>query len=285
MPWICKNCNSNNSNLNAYCARCKHKVGILIPKENETYYDDDESLRTKVILWKLEQAKLGLTEKKEKRRMDDSNLTKREKFFIDISSSERTLVSSMDDIALRAHIEELQEIAKEVKVRLIISDDEARDRSAKKKQKKGFIVNLEADEFTSNAINNINERQRKMTKVEKEIERLVGLGIAREDAENMYKASTLITIKQVGVKVVVEDKRIKDIVNSVVSIDNEEKKIIVNPFTSKIMVVEGEIEEGEIKILEAKIESINIEVEKLKNEEIRVIEKPKFINPFSPKVE
>jgi len=273
LSWLCK-CGINNANLNVSCSLCREpRVSVI------STYDEIDELKTKVILWNLQLAELGLARRT---KMNDSNMSPKEKLFAKFFSEEKTLISSMDDMMLRAHIEELQNIAFEARARLTASDDEARERTAKKKSSVRATVENDDKDFTSAAINNLNERSKKMSKVEKEIERLVTLGIAREDAENMYKASTVVTIKKQGVDAVLEDTRVKDIVNSIVNATNEEKKLFVNPFTNKVEVSET-VEEKEVEILNKQVESINEQIEKQKNEEPIVEVKKSFINPFARK--
>ena len=239
--------------------------------------------------------------------MSESNMSPKELLFKKFFSEEKILVLDMDDAALMAHIQELQQIAFEARARLTASDDEARERSAKKKAAKGFSANVNvADDFTSNAINNINERQKKMSKQEKEIERLVSLGIDRKDAENMYKASTVNTIKKQGVQAVIDDNAVvKDIINSIVNAAEDKKcpecgfqfdtknkgikecpeckssvnipKAFNNPFAPKVV---EQTQEFKDKAVEVVTQTAIEEVIKVKEEQQVT---PKFINPFAKK--
>lgn len=219
-----------------------------------------------------------------------------QKFFADTV----TLVQDMDDAALRAHIEELGNIAFEARTRLVAADSIARKRAFdKKKALKVTVPNN--DDFTSDAINNINDRQKKMTKVEKEIERLVNMGVAREDAVNMYKAATINTIKKQGVAAVIADNsRIKTIVDSVVNASEEKKcpecgfqfdskakgikecpeckssvdipKKFVNPFASKEEVTSNSGTPAKVLVMPV-----------IEPEPLPALVKPTFVNPFAKK--
>lgn len=289
------------------CLYCERHVGVISLAKDGTlidFYDDVDAGNTKYIIWELKQSENGTKTNLARRMVEMSErkcsvcgmeqeahkesaheftikieMTREEKLFAKFFSEEKILVHDMDDMALKAHIEELQEIAKEARARLTASNEEAQERSASKKKAKGFAVALEPDDFTSNAINNIKKRGEKLTKVEKEIERLVAMGMAREDAENMYRAVTINKVQKEGGAAVVEDNKRLDvlaIVNSVMAGPNpSEPKEFKNPFVKK---------EEEKKVV--------IEAEPLPTEEIildilakPVVEEPKktFVNPFAPK--
>lgn len=208
---------------------------------------------------------------------NNPNMSEKEKKFARWFASEKILICDMDDGNLRAHIEELQDIASEARARLTASNDEAMERGAKKKRDRGFSTSVASDDFTSETINNIAERQKKMSKVEKEIERLVSIGIDRKDAENMYRASTINQVQKVGTSAVLgKTGEVKDIVNSIVNpTEVGEKKTFVNPFAPKQEPISQDIQ------TQAQVTAIL--VEKKIEEEIKQEEKPKFVNPFAKK--
>lgn len=157
-----------------------------------------------------------------------------ENLFKDFFNNEKALVSNMDDNALREHIIGLQTIAFEAKARLTAADSEVRERRARNTKAKGIAVSLQTDDITSNAINKIDARTKKLSKVEKEIERLVGIGVDRAVAEKMYaKQMTKINDKQPS-----KDIKTADIVaDALAKAEKEvanEKKVFVNPFGPKI---------------------------------------------------
>lgn len=259
-----------------HCVLCKNRVGILVERENFDYFDEIDGLVIKVLCFKLECVELGYLEKQEKRKMSEHHqgMTEKEKLFAHFFNNEKTLIKDMDDSVLLLHIQELQSIASEARARLTASAEEAQERSAKKKRDKGFSASVASDDFTSNAINNINERKVKMSKTDKEIERLVGLGIDRKDAENMYRSTTVKAVQKGDVKAVAADlNRVGSIVDSIMTgTVKVESRPVVNPFLKK----SEEIVE-EVKIEEVKIEVI---------EEDKKEESPTahiFVNPFGKK--
>lgn len=157
---------------------------------------------------------------------NNPNMTPKEKKHAKLFNHEKILVKDMDDATLKAHIEELQDICFEGRSRLAASDEEARERAAKKKKEKGFRAVIAPDDFSVNAINNINERGRKLNKQEREIERLVSLGMARADAENLYKGATVVAIKNHGAGSVEVDK--------IVNATPTKGAAFVNPFAKKV---------------------------------------------------
>ena len=277
--WVCNRCFVYNSSLNEQCLNCLIKTGILISRVRAF---EDKGFDNKLVAWQLEDlesASLRIL-KKEKNMAtltveeieNNPNMNAKEKKFAKFFAGEKTLVSQMDDAGLRAHIEELQDIAFEARARLFASDDEFRERGAKKKRDKGFSTSVQTDDFTSEAINNIAERQKKMSKVDKEIERLVSMGIDRKDAENMYRATTMKAIQTQGVAAVVNDLGgVNAIVNSIVNSSPEEKKNFSNPFASS-----------------KTIEPINQDIQTVAQvtaiiTEVKIEEEKKTFNPFAKK--
>ena len=297
MTWVCCRCFVFNSSLNEHCLLCLVKAGITVSKVR---FFEDNGFDNQLVAWTLEtdETKAFRIFNKERNNMatltneeidSNPNMNSKEKMFAKFFASEKQLVSSMDDGSLKAHIEELQSIAFEARARLSASDDEARERGAKKKRDKGFQTSVASDDFTSETINNIQDRQKKMSKTEKEIERLVGMGIDRKDAENMYRASTVVAIKKQGVQAVVDDLTggIKNIVNSIVNSTPEEKKAFSNPFAPKTEEVkvypeptEESLKRGE-DLNDIRLSEVLIEAHTQPTEEDKP--KPTFNNPFAKK--
>jgi hypothetical protein len=187
-------------------------------------------------------------------------VTPQEQLFADFFKAEKEFVLTMDDLSLRAHREELAKIAFEARARLTAVDDEERDRSTKRRGKANIHQTaLNTDDITSNAINTINERKKRLSKTEKLVENLMKLpGMDRATAEKMVTAGTL--------KAQLDEKFGKSSNNTNI---NENKAITVkNPFESK-----KEEKEIEVKISE---ETNTIIIEAKPKEE----EKKAFVNPF-----
>lgn len=132
-----------------------------------------------------------------KAREESRQMDAREQLFANLFNEHKPVVASMDDDSLRAHIEELSNIAFQAKAFLHAASEEGRERNARKKKGNGGInTSVAIDETTSNAIHTITQRQEKLSKSEKGIANLVALGFDRADAERMYAASTINAVKK-----------------------------------------------------------------------------------------
>lgn len=150
-------------------------------------------------------------------------VTPQEELFAEFFNSEKAVVADMSILELRAHREELAKIAFEARARLTAVDDEERSRKAKAQREKGptgFSTSLQTDEITSEAINRVKERQKKLTKQEKTVEGLVKLGMDRKDAEKLVSAGTILA-------------RIKDKAAIQAPINSELSRPVINPFAKK----------------------------------------------------
>lgn len=173
MPWLC-GCGSNNANLNSSCAICKSlRIGDL------ECFDDSEYLQIKVICY--------LTRSKEY----NMPMTESERLFAKFFAEEKVLVADMDDLTLRSHREELSKIAFEARARLTAIGDEVQGRTSKKNK----VFNSPSEESVGDTINKINERKTKMSKVDKQIDNLVAMGIDRAVAEKMFAGATITATK------------------------------------------------------------------------------------------
>lgn len=283
MSWLCLNCKVVNANLNERCSVCK---ATLRPAQDER--DESQYLLVKTLIFALRKLdKFGGNEflQAQERKMSASDtMTREEKLFANFFNDEKILVSQMDDFQLRAHIEELQDIAREARARLTCSTGEDRERVAKKKAKKGISETVASDDFTSETINNIQKRTQKMSKTDKEIERLVFMGIDRADAENMYKATTINKVAKIGATAVIEENKRLDIsvvVNSVMNPNpGSEPKAFVNPFAPVPQKESKSNPPSEAAIVIPQ-EPAKSEVEGLTKTLSESEEKPKFINPFA----
>lgn len=125
----------------------------------------------------------------------DFIVTPQEELFALFFNSEKIAVVEMTILELRAHREELAKIAFEARARLAAVDDEDRTRKARTTKEKGptgFSTSLQTDEVTTDAINRIKERQKKMSKQEKLVDQMVKLGMDRKDAEAKVSAGTIL---------------------------------------------------------------------------------------------
>lgn len=192
MPWMCE-CGSNNANLNSSCAICKKvRIGEL------ECFDDSEYLQIKVICYytRLKEYNMPMTES--------------EKLFAKFFAEEKVLVADMDDLTLRSHREELSKIAFEARARLTAIGDEVQGRTSKKNK----VFNSPSEESVGDTINKINERKTKMSKVDKQIENMVAMGIDRETAEKMFAASSISEIKKTGKVTESKEKTKQEVLSS-----------------------------------------------------------------------
>lgn len=177
-------------------------------------------------------------------------MTPQEELFSQLFNHEKILVKDMDMLSLRAHREELAKIAFEARARLTAADDEENDRKKKRSEgTKGFERSVNTDETTTNAINKIKERQKKLSGKEKIREGLVALyskGMTRLEAEKaadaaMGAGAILARIKDEKSKDIIKDT--ENIVRSPLSgnegftmtkpVDDSAKQKMFNPFDKK----------------------------------------------------
>jgi len=178
----------------------------------------------------------------------EGKMTPQEELFSKLFNDEKQLVKDMSDLELRAHREELSKIGFEARARLTADDDEEKVRKSKNKKSTGFERSVTTDDVSSDAINAINTRKTKLTKIEKTIDGLVKLGMSRADAEKMCSAGVILgqMRKQSDDKPAAtianpfslpledrnkaEEKASEDEMNNVNNPANRTEKPLVNPF-------------------------------------------------------
>jgi len=127
----------------------------------------------------------------------NERMTPQEKLHAKLFYHETLLVKDMDTLTLRAHIEELSHIAFEARARHGAAAAEEQKRAKGDKKAKGFERSLNTDPTTSDAINIIKERQKKLTKAEqlkKNLEQIykdMGLANAAAEAEKVMSARNI----------------------------------------------------------------------------------------------
>jgi len=194
----------------------------------------------------------------------DFIVTPQEELFALFFNSEKQAVSEMTMLELRAHREELAKIAFEARARLTAVDDEDRIRKAKSHKEKGatgFSTSLQTDEITTDAINRIKERQKKISKQEKLVDQMVKLGMDRKDAEAKVSAGTILA-------------RIKSMASNKKNDDNNAAPTpaFVNPFGPKPPIAPPPVE---VTI----VEETNTVV--IRETELAPEKPTGFINPFT----
>jgi hypothetical protein len=171
--WICPQCQNELGELNGWCEYCYVEFGIKI------YNPDKYFIREIRIRYLVERSE---------------TMTPQEELFSQLFNHEKLLVKDMDILTLRAHREELSKIAFEARARLTAADDEENDRKKKNSSgPRGFERSLNIDETTSNAINTLKERQKRLTKSEKIREGLIKLGIDPGAADKIMSAKNILS--------------------------------------------------------------------------------------------
>jgi len=155
-------------------------------------------------------------------------MTPEEQLFADLFNHEVSLVTNMDTLTLRAHIEELQKIAKEAKVRFYAADSEEKKRrkSSDSSKPTGFNRSVNEDKISTDAINTIKDRQKRLNKKEKIEASLIALGIDPKAAASLMSAGVI----KARLSEPKEDKQSNNIKTEELTIIN---KSIFNPFEKK----------------------------------------------------
>ncbi len=189
-------------------------------------------------------------------RPGDFEMTPQEQLFADFFNDEAKVIDGLSDLELRMHREELAKIAFEAKARLTKVDEEERSRKAKSKKTTGILASVEMDDLSSDAINKIQARQKKLNKADKLIKGLIEMGMSQVEAEAMLQAGTVLgRMRQLGdVKPVNESDSVKT----------------GNPFASLIKANEAAEPTTEVIITD---ETTTVVVTKTENED-------KPFNPF-----
>ncbi len=153
-------------------------------------------------------------------------LTEDEELYKILFNHETILVKDMDTITFRAHLEELQKIAKEAKIRYYIAKEHDRKRTVKKGEVTGFSPSINYDPLAHEAVNVVKDRQKRLTAKEKIEAGLIALGIDPKAAASLMSAGTI--------KARLEDKNKEDFKTKKEEPKEEEKKPFFNPFQRKV---------------------------------------------------
>jgi hypothetical protein len=204
------------------------------------------------------------------------SMTPEEQLFADFFNNEKDFVKDMDVLSLRAHREELRKIAFEARARLTAVDEEERGRKTKKGEVTGFKQNLQSDDISSEAINKVRERGKRMSKEERLIENMMKLpGMDRKTAEMMVQAGTI--------KATLDNKFGKT--ESDKPEENFPTRAVINPFARPVQEsqIKEDIDENTGKPREVPVEvSINEETNAVIITKTEVVEETKkSFNPFA----
>lgn len=135
----------------------------------------------------------------------NKSMTPNEELFATYYNRGKILVKDMDDTSLREHREQLRQIATEAKAQLLASDDEIRERGARKSLKeKEWIASVDSETSVSDAINVVEKRRARMTKMDKLRQQLIDVGMddatIREMVGNLERKATEKNLKTVTFK-------------------------------------------------------------------------------------
>lgn len=115
------------------------------------------------------------------------SMTPQEELYSKFYNHEKILVKDMNDVQLREHYEELQKIAYEAKARQISAGDEIRERGAKNKAGKEWLVTTDTSVDHKEAINTVKVRAARLTKMDKLRTQLLSAGIDEDTVKEMVK--------------------------------------------------------------------------------------------------
>lgn len=224
MIWFCPVCSEELGELNGFCEYCKISKNITIYNPDKYFLREIRIDYLTEIVRMSEQKDLIGAELLESIQ-NDTRMTPQEKLHATFFYHEKVLVKDMDTLTLRAHREELMKIAFEARSRITAIDDEENDRkkSSQPKGPKGFERSINTDETTTDAINAIKDRQKRMSKAEKIQASLEKLGISSADAEKLMSAGTILGRIQ----------KVKSETNTEINSEKEESKPVFNPFEKK----------------------------------------------------
>lgn len=179
MSWLC-NCGLINSGLNQNCSA---KLTQRITVEHYQISSNTPDLLMAVVAAK------GL-----------NLMTPQEELFAKFYNQEKILVKDMDTLALREHREQLSQIAFEAKARLVATDDEGRERTAKVKSKE-WLVTADNTQVSSDAVNAVKQRASRMSKMDKLRMQLLAAGIeeatVKEMVANLERKATEKDVKTI----------------------------------------------------------------------------------------
>jgi len=229
LTWLCPKCQEELGELNGYCVYCKINF-------NETIYNPDKYYVRDVFVRHIGETMTKedeMSQKEFENKIDSNNsLTAQEKLFSKLFYHEKLLVRDMNILELRAHREELGRISFEARARHTAATDEEDKRSKKNEKTKGFERSLNTDEATTDAINTIKERQKRLTGKEKIRQTLVKLFMtsgmtqleAEKEADQKTGAAAILTVQE-------DKKEKKNLPPTTKQI--EISKPVFNPFEKK----------------------------------------------------
>jgi len=116
-------------------------------------------------------------------------MTPQEELFAKFFSEEAILVSELDDISLMARREEMSKIAFQARACLHAIDEDVRKRTKSKK----FSIETDGngEDITSDQLNVIKDRQKRMSKMDKVRQSLINMGVDPSEADKIVSARNI----------------------------------------------------------------------------------------------
>jgi len=118
-------------------------------------------------------------------------MTPQEELFAKFYGEEAPLVIDMDDISLRAREEELSQVSYEARARLSAVINERKKRESKGKPENLGFTALVPDETATEAINAIENRNKRLSKMDKVYQTLIDMGVSEIEAKQMISARNI----------------------------------------------------------------------------------------------
>jgi hypothetical protein len=162
--WFCE-CKCYNSLIDVICSRCT----IILPVQ----------LQPAAIKYKFGRTEFNLITSIKGKTLDD-----KQALYARFYADEKKLISSMDDLELENHLEEMASIAFEARARTTANQDELRERKGRKSSHERNLLQRSDSDFDSNsAISTVTERKKRMSRADKDFEamkKLLGVEGASE---------------------------------------------------------------------------------------------------------
>jgi|SRR5579863_2485505 len=216
MTWQCERCRNELGDYNAYCEYC-NLDGVKV-------YNQDKYYIREVVIYHLTIGKAAA-------------MTPQEELFKELFTGALKIVAGMDALTRRAYREEMQKIAHEARVHVAAVDKIDDDEKKEKRKTAGFERSLNTDQSTTDAINTIKERQKRLTKSEKiqagleEMFKKSGMSLldAQKEAQRLMGAGTILAVKNPEKSAVVE-QAVLDVKTAEKKIDSTTSRKMFNPF-------------------------------------------------------
>lgn len=159
----------------------------------------------------------------------EGNMTPQEEKYLKYYNSHKVSFAAMTVLERRAHREELSDIAMNARAGLsAITDIDNADKKTHTGVT-GFSRNVNIDETSSDAINAIKDRQKRLSKKDKILSTLTDMGIPQEEAERMLSARNIRDTVSINKPITKPITKPIELLAAV----NMEAKIAVNPFAKK----------------------------------------------------